>query len=67
MNERKEEISVLYFQEGKSLTEISKLTGVSISYISKIIRKDTRYTDEKESRKADNLVQSLYDETIQME
>ena len=57
MNGRKEEITVLYFQEGKSLTEISKLVGVSISYISKILRKDSRYADEKENRKADNLAQ----------
>lgn len=57
MNGKKEEITVLYFQEGKSLTEISELVGVSISYISRILRKDARYADEKENRKADNLAQ----------
>ena len=57
MNERKEKITVLYFQDGKSLTEISELTKVSISYISKILRKDARYTEEKEKRKTNNLVQ----------
>jgi len=57
VNGKKEEITVLYFQEGKSLTEISELVGVSISYISRILRKDARYADEKENRKADNLAQ----------
>lgn len=57
MNGKKEEITVLYFQEGKSLTEISELVGVSISYISRILRKDARYANEKENRKADNLAQ----------
>lgn len=56
MNGRKEEITVLYFQEGKSLTEIAEHIGVSISYISKILRKDERYANEKENRKANNLV-----------
>lgn len=57
MSEKKEEIKVLYFEERKTLTEISDLIGVSISYISKILRKDERYADEKENRKADNLAQ----------
>lgn len=57
MNGKKEDITVLYFQEGKSLTEISELVGVSISYISKILRKDARYAEEKENRKANNLAQ----------
>jgi len=54
---KKEEITVLYFQEGKNLTQIAEILEVSISYISKILRKDTRYSEEKENRKADNLAQ----------
>ena len=57
MKSKKEEITLLYFQEGKNLTQISEILEVSISYISKILRKDTRYAEEKENRKADNLVQ----------
>lgn len=57
MKGKKEEITILYFQEGKSLTEISELIGVSVSYISKILRKDSRYADEKENRKSNNLTQ----------
>lgn len=57
MKEKKEEITILYFQEGKNLTEISELIGVSVSYISKILRKDSRYAEEKENRKSNNLTQ----------
>lgn len=57
MKGKKEEITVLYFEEGKSLTEISELIGLSISYISRNLRKDARYADEKKRRKSKNLLQ----------
>ena len=48
-------IKDLYFNHKKSLTEISEIVKTSISYISKVLRKDIRYTEEKEKRKQENL------------
>ena len=41
--EKTEIIYELYFKEAKTLTEISELVNTSISYISKVLKKDKRY------------------------
>lgn len=48
-------INELYFEKKMSLTEISNIVNTSISYISKILRKDERYKIEKEKRVQENL------------
>lgn len=53
--EKTKYISELYFKEAKTLTEISKLVDTSVSYVSKVLRKDERYEIEKEKRKQENL------------
>lgn len=53
--EKVEMINRLYFEEKKTLTEIAKIINTSVSYISKVLRKDERYKEEKEKRKNDNL------------
>lgn len=50
-------INNLYFEEEKTLTEIAEIINTSISYISKILKKDKRYEVEKEKRKQKNLLQ----------
>lgn len=50
-------INNLYFEEGKNLTEIAEIVNTSISYVSKILKKDERYEVEKEKRKQKNLLQ----------
>lgn len=49
-------IKELYFEKQMSLTEISEIVKTSISYISRILRKDKRYNVEKEKRKQDKLM-----------
>lgn len=53
--EKVEMINTLYFEEKKTLTEIAKTINTSVSYISKVLRKDERYKLEKEKRKNNNL------------
>lgn len=48
-------INELYFKEEKTLTEISNLVNTSISYVSRILKKDERYESEKERRIQENL------------
>lgn len=48
-------INNLYFEQHKSLTEIADFINTSVSYISKILRKDKRYIEEKNRRKKQNL------------
>lgn len=50
-------INELYFDEKKTLTEIAEIINTSISYISKVLRKNEKYQEEKEKRKKDNLIQ----------
>ncbi len=50
-------INNLYFEQKKSLTEISEIINTSISYISRILKKNENYNEEKEKRKKDNLTQ----------
>ncbi len=49
-------INDLYFEQKKTLTEIAKILNTSISYISKILRKNDKYQVIKKQRKEENLV-----------
>lgn len=49
-------INDLYFEQRKSLTEIAEIINTSISYISKVLRKNEKYKMEKEKRKKENLI-----------
>ena len=49
-------INELYFVEKKTLTEIAEVINTSVSYISKILRKNEKYNEEKEKRKNENLL-----------
>ena len=48
-------INQYYFEKGMTLTEIAEILNTSISYISKILRKNENYKVEKERRKKQNL------------
>lgn len=52
--DKKEQILDLYFNKHLKQTEIAKKISASQQYISKIIKKDERYEDEKSSRKSKN-------------
>ena len=47
---KKEEILQMYFEEHKKQEIIAETIGVSQSYISQVVKKDTRHTKEKEIR-----------------
>ena len=49
-------INELYFDEKKTLTEIADIINTSESYISKILRKNEKYNEEKEKRKNEKLI-----------
>lgn len=49
-------INELYFEKKKTLTEISEIINTSVSYISKILRQNKKYQEEKEKRKKENLI-----------
>ena len=51
---KKEQILDLYFTKHLKQTEIAETVNASQQYISKIIKKDERYEDEKNSRKSIN-------------
>lgn len=52
---KQETIENLYFEEKKNLTEISKILDVTVGYISRILKKNEKYFEEKERRKSENL------------
>lgn len=52
--DKKEQILDLYFNKHLKQTEIAKIVNASQQYISKIIKKDGRYENEKSSRKSIN-------------
>ena len=52
--DKKEQILDLYFNKHLKQTEIAEKVNASQQYISKIIKKDERYEDEKSSRKSSN-------------
>ena len=51
---KKDEIITLYFEEKLTAIEISRKTNVVQSYITKVIKQDSRYQNEKERRKNKN-------------
>ena len=55
MENKKEIIEKLYFQEKMQLCDIAEKIGTSVSYVSKILRKNANYNNEKEKRKLVNL------------
>lgn len=50
----KENIIVLFFEEKLSIVEIADRLNISKQYVSKIVRKDIRYIEERENRKLKN-------------
>lgn len=52
--DKKEQILDLYFNKHLKQTEIAEKINASQQYISKIIKKDEKYEDEKSSRKSSN-------------
>ena len=52
--DKKDQILDLYFNKHLQQTEISKQLDVSQQYISKIVKKDERYKQEKDYRKSQN-------------
>lgn len=51
---KKEEIEELYFKDKKILTEIAEKLNVSVSYVTKILKRNEMYSIEKEKRKKEN-------------
>ena len=54
--DKKEHILKLYYEEHLKQKEIAKLVLATKQYISKIVRKDPRYSLEKDKRKTDNRI-----------
>ena len=52
--DKKEQILDLYYNEHLKQAEIAEISNASQQYISKIIKKDKRYEDERSSRKSIN-------------
>ena len=55
--DKKERILQMYFEEHQKQDIIAKTVGVSQSYISQVIQKDTRYTNEKEIRHNESILE----------
>ena len=53
---KKDEILNLYFEEKMNTVEIAKKVNVAKSYISKILKQDSRYEEEKQQRKEKNKI-----------
>lgn len=51
---KKEKIIIFYYEKGLNTISISKILKVSKQYVSKIIKTDIRYTDEKNKRKQES-------------
>jgi hypothetical protein len=54
LNNKKEDILDLYYNKHLKQNEIAKIVGTSNQYVSKIVKADFRYKQEKENRKTDN-------------
>lgn len=52
--EKKKKIEEMYFIQKKNLTEIAQELQLSVSYISRILRANEKYKNEKEQRKSIN-------------
>ena len=53
--DKKEKILQMYFEEHQKQDIIAETVGVSQSYISQVVQKDTRYTNEKEIRRNESM------------
>ena len=53
---KKDEIITLYFEHKMAAIEISKQINVAQSYITKVIKQDSRYIIEKQRRKDENKI-----------
>lgn len=51
MEKFKEDVIFLFYIQHLSVKEISEKVDISVSYVTKIIKQDTRYFDEKQYRK----------------
>lgn len=51
---KKEEIIIFYYEKGLNIISISKNLKVSKQYVSKIIKTDSRYINEKNKRKQES-------------
>ena len=51
MNTKIKDILVMYYTEHLKAKEISEIVNTSSAYVTKIIKQDTRYIEEKEFRK----------------
>lgn len=56
---KKEKILILYFTDKLNIIEISSFLDVTKQYVSKIIRNDPRYIDEKLRRKEANKLKQV--------
>jgi predicted DNA-binding protein YlxM (UPF0122 family) len=54
LNNKQEDILDLYYNKHLKQNEIAKIVGTSNQYVSKIVKADFRYKQEKENRKTDN-------------
>ena len=63
MKSNKEEILKLYFEEKLKQVEIAKKLGISNNAVSKVLKKDNRFTDEKNRRK--NINKQKHNKQIQ--
>ena len=54
--ENRENILDLYFNKHLKQIEIATIVGVSKQYISKVIKADSRYAEEKQTRKGENAI-----------
>lgn len=50
----KEKAIFLYYEKGKTITDIAKELGISTATVSRIIRSDARFSSEKERRKKES-------------
>ena len=53
--EKKTKIEELFFKQNKTIKEISQKLNLSISYVSRILKQNINYHDEKERRKKEKL------------
>lgn len=54
--ENRENILDLYFNKHLKQKEITTIVGVSKQYVSKVIKADSRYKEEKQTRKDENAI-----------
>lgn len=54
--ENQENILDLYFNKHLKQKEIATIVGVSKQYVSKVIKADSRYSEEKQTRKDENAI-----------